>query len=91
MRFITKAINRNKKPGLINIDRSGANTAAIKQHNQDNNKRIRIRQRKYLNNIAEQDHQKIKRITHPMMGFKNYHAAQETLTGIELMAMLRKS
>ncbi len=25
-----------------------------------------------------------------MMGFKSFHAAQQTLTGIELMAMLRK-
>ncbi len=90
LRFLTKAIGRNGKPGLINIDKSGANTAAIKQYNQDNNKRIRIRQRKYLNNIIEQDHRKVKRITRPMMGFKNFHAAQQTLTGIELMAMLRK-
>ena len=29
-RFLTKAIGRNGKPGLINIDKSGANTAAIK-------------------------------------------------------------
>ena len=90
LRFLTKAIGRNGKPGLINIDKSGANTAAIKQYNQDNNKRIKIRQRKYLNNIIEQDHRKGKRITRPMMGFKNFHAAQQTLTGIELMAMLRK-
>ena len=25
-----------------------------------------------------------------MLGFKNFHAAQQTLTGIELMAILRK-
>ena len=25
-----------------------------------------------------------------MLGFKNFHAAQQTLTGIELKAMLRK-
>ncbi len=30
LRFLTKAIERNGKPGLINIDKSGANTAAIK-------------------------------------------------------------
>jgi len=90
LRFLNKAIGRNGKPGLINIDKGGANTAAIKQYDQDNNKRIKIRQRKYLNNIIEQDHRKIKRITRPMMGFKNFHAAQQTLTGIELMAMLKK-
>ena len=90
LRFLTKAIDRNGKPGLINIDKSGANTAAIKQYNQDNNKRIKIRQCKYLNNIVEQDHRKVKRITGPMMEFKNFDAAQKTLTGIELMAMLKK-
>ena len=90
LRFLTKAIGRNGKPGLINIDKSGANTAAIKQYNEDNNKRIKIRQCKYLNNIIEQDHRRVKRIAHPMMGFKNFHAAQNTLMGIEVMAMIKK-
>ena len=90
LRFLTKAIGRNRKPGLINIDKSGANAVAIKQYNQDNNKRIKIRQRKYLKNIVEQDHRKLKRITRPMMGFKNFHATQQTLTGIEVMAMIKK-
>ncbi len=75
---------------MINIDKSGANTAAIKQYNEDNNKRIKIRQCKYLNNIIEQDHRRVKRITRPMMGFKNFNAAQNTLAGIELMAMIKK-
>jgi putative transposase len=65
LRFLSKAIGRNAKPGLINIDNSSANTAAIKQYNQDNNKRIKIRQCKYLNNIIEQAHRKVKRITGP--------------------------
>ena len=90
LRFLKKAIGRNGKPGLINIDKSSANTVAIKQYNQDNNKRIKIRQCKYLNNIVEQDHRKVKRITGPMMGFKNFDAAQKTLAGIELMAMIKK-
>lgn len=90
LRFFVKAIGRNGKPGLINIDKSGANTAAIKQYNRDHKKRIKIRQCKYLNNIIEQDHRHIKRITRPMLGFKNFHSAQNTLAGIELMKMLRK-
>ena len=52
-RFLNKAIGFNGKPSLINIDKSGANTAAIKQYNSDENKRIKIRQCKYLNNIVE--------------------------------------
>ena len=90
LRFLTKAIDRNRKPGLINIDKSGANTAAIKQYNQNKNKRIKVRQRKYMNNIAEQDHRRVKRITRAMLRFMSFHTAQQTLAAIELMAMLRK-
>ena len=90
LRFFKKSIGRNGKPSLINIDKSGANTAGIKRFNEEKNKRIKIRQNKYMNNIVEQDHRRIKRITRPMMGFKNFHAAQKTLAGIELMAMLKK-
>jgi transposase-like protein len=45
---------------------------------------------RYLNNIVEQDHRGIKRITRPMMGFQSFEAVQATLIGIELMRMLRK-
>jgi type I restriction enzyme S subunit len=37
---------------------------------------------KYLNNIIEQDHRFIKKITKPMMGFKAFHSAQATIAGI---------
>jgi len=49
-----------------------------------------LRQRKYLNNVIEQDHRTIKRITKPMMGFKSFNTARRTLSGIEAMAMIRK-
>jgi putative transposase len=80
---------------LINIDKSGANTAGIKQYNFDENKRIKIRQCKYLNNIVEQvvrhsDHRFIKRRTRPMLDFKSFWSARATLAGIELWRMLKK-
>jgi putative transposase len=43
-----------------------------------------------LNNIVEQDHRAVKRVTRPMLGFKAFEAAQATLSGIELMHMLKK-
>ena len=52
--------------------------------------RIIIRQIKYFNNIVEQDHRAVKRVTRPMLGFKSFDAAQETLAGIELMHMIKK-
>jgi hypothetical protein len=39
---------------------------------------------------VEQDHRAVTRITRPRVGFKSFDAAQSTLTGIELMHMLRK-
>ena len=42
------------------------------------------------NHTIEQDHRGIKRVTRPMLGFKAFDAAQATLTGIELIHMLRK-
>jgi len=51
---------------------------------------IFIRDVKYLNNIVEQDHQFIKRITKPMKGFKSFDSATATIAGIELHHMLKK-
>ena len=90
LRFLKKAINENRKPSLVNIDQSGANHAGLKQLNRDQKTRIKIRQCKYLNTIIEQDHRRIKRLTRPMLGFKNFYAAQRTLAGIEVMAMIKK-
>jgi transposase-like protein len=91
LRFLSKAINNNGKPSLINIDKSGADTAAINQYNGTTGKRVKIRQCKFLNNIVEQDHRLIKRIIKPMLGFKNFFCAQRTLAGIEFIRMIRKS
>ena len=38
----------------------------------------------------EQDHRGVKRVTRPMLGFKSFAAAQDTLVGIELMHMIKK-
>jgi transposase-like protein len=38
----------------------------------------------------EQDHRGVKRVTRPMLGFKAFAAAQDTLAGIELMHMIKK-
>ena len=40
--------------------------------------------------MVEQDHRAVKRVTRPMLGFKSFEAAQDTLVGIELMHMIKK-
>jgi transposase-like protein len=69
--FFERAIGQHDLPDSITIDKSGANTAAILSIIADTGADIQMRQSKYLNNIVEQDHRAIKRITRPMMGFKN--------------------
>ncbi|TDO68073.1 DDE superfamily endonuclease [Flavobacterium chryseum] len=58
--FLIKAISNNCSPILINIDKSGSNSTAIKVYNKRSFSKIKIRQCKYLNNIVEQDHRFIK-------------------------------
>src|SRR5215813_13566776 len=89
-RFLTKTIRRHGVPEKITIDGSEANAAAIRSYNAEHRTAIIIRQVKYLNNIIEQDHRSVKRVTRPMLGFKAFDAAQCTLVGIELMHMLKK-
>ena len=89
-RFLRKAIDQCGTPEKITIDKSGANTAAIEEYNTDNEASIELRQVKYLNNVVEQDHRAIKRMTRPMLGFKSFWSAAITLAGIELMHMIRK-
>ena len=72
LRFLKKAIRRNGVPETITIDGSDANEAAIKSYNEEHGTAIIIRQVKYLNNIVEQDHRGVKRVTRPMLGFKSF-------------------
>uniref|UniRef100_UPI003BEEC400 IS6 family transposase n=1 Tax=Burkholderia arboris TaxID=488730 RepID=UPI003BEEC400 len=89
-RYFEKAIDQNGAPETVTIDQSGANLAALKDLNTERETPIKIRQRKYLNNIVEQDHRAIKRRTRPMMGFKDFRCARIVLGGIEVMHMIRK-
>jgi transposase-like protein len=63
---------------------------SIKRYNEEHGTTIIIPLVKHLNNIIEQDHRAVKRVTPPMLGFKSFEAAQSTLAGVELMHMLKK-
>ena len=89
-RFFDKAMRTNGDPEKVAMDRSGANKAAIDAINVGRGVPIVVRQVKYLNNIVEQDHRAIKRVTRPMLNFKSFRSASSVLAGIELMHMIRK-
>ncbi|WP_082584227.1 IS6 family transposase [Noviherbaspirillum sp. Root189] len=91
MRFFAQALRDNDVPEKVTIDKSGANKAAIDQIIDDKKIPIAVRQVKYLNNIVEQDHRVVKRITKPMLGFQSFRSAKNVLADIELMHTIRKN
>jgi putative transposase len=93
--FFKQAIDANGFPNKVVMDKSGANYADLENINMllmlaGLISFVEILQVKYLNNLIEQDHRFIKKITNPMMGFKAFHSAKATIDGIETAHMLRK-
>jgi putative transposase len=89
-RFFEQAIDLHGAPETITIDKSGANTAAVRSLVADSGLEIELRQSKYLNNLVEQDHRAVKRRVRPMMGFKSFESARRLIAGIEAMHMIKK-
>ena len=88
--FLERAIDLHGVPEKIAIDKSGANTAAIKSIQTDSGAGIEVRQIKYLNNIVEQDHRAIKCVVRPRLGFKTFRFARALIAGTLTMHMIRK-
>jgi putative transposase len=72
------------------MDESGFNKAAMDSIKAGRDVASSARQVKYLNNIVEQDHHAIKRVTRPMLDFKSLQSASSVLAGFELMYIIRK-
>jgi transposase-like protein len=94
-RFLGKALRRFKnwqKPQTINTDKAPAYAAAIKELKDEGAcpQELEHRQIKYLNNIVEADHGKLKRLIKPTLGFKSMKTAYATIKGFELMRMFKK-
>src|SRR6202011_2665553 len=53
-------------------------------------RRVKIRSSQYLNNLAEQDHRRVKQLIRPMLGFKRFDNAAVTISGIELAEKIKK-
>ena len=90
MRLFDNAMQINGIPEPAAMDKSGANKAAMDEINVRIEIPIIVRHVKYLNNIVEQDHRAVKRVTKRMLKFKSFQSAKCVLAGIELMRMIRK-
>ena len=94
-RFLGKALRGLKEweqPEVLNTDKAPAYAAAIAELKAEGKcpKDTRHRQVKYLNNVIEADHGKLKLPIRPVRGFKTMKTAYATIKGFEVMRALRK-
>jgi transposase, IS6 family len=93
-RFFRKALAQPHAVNLrtITVDKNAAYPRAVTDMKRASElwRFSRLRQCKYLNNIVEQDHRRIKRLVRPGLGFGSLQTARRTLAGYEIMAMMRK-
>jgi transposase, IS6 family len=92
--FLLKTLtaSHTSSPRVINVDKNAAYPKAFNELKGEGHIRqaCELRQVKYLNNLIEQDHRFIKRLTKPGMGFFSFETALRTLQGFEMMNMMRK-
>ena len=88
----TLTASHTSEPRVINVDKNAAYPKAFNELKAERHisETCELRQIKYLNNIIEQDHRFIKRLTKPGMGFFSFETAWRTLQGFEIMNMMRK-
>ena len=95
-RFLAKTLRSSSAshvpPRVINTDKNFALAAAIIELRADGRCAASVQHRrvKYLNNLIEGDHGRLKRILGPKCGFKTPTTAYRTLKGMEAMHALRK-
>jgi len=82
-RFLGKVLKatHTQTPRVITVDKNAAYPVAIKTLKGDETlaAETELRQSKYLNNVIEQEHRNIKRLTKPMMGFGSFNTARAFL------------
>jgi len=90
--FFIKAIENNEAPQKITLDGYEASHRAVAELKEEGmlSASVEVRTCKYLNNLIEQDHRRVKQRYYPMLGFKNFNNAAVTLSGIELAQKIKK-
>ena len=92
--FFKKALRsfHVSKPRVITVDKNPAYPIAVEELRKEKNmpSGMQLRQKKYLNNIVEQDHRFIKKRVRSMLGLKSFRTATYILSGIEAMHMIKK-
>ena len=79
-------------PREITLDTYAASHRAVAElkDNGELPKRVPVRTSKYLNNLIEQDHRRVKQRLRPMLGLKSFRTAAVVISGIELAEKIKK-
>jgi putative transposase len=90
--FFKKAIGQHVAPEKITLDGYAATHTAVQELKESTilPMNVCVRTSKYLNNLIEQDHRRVKQRVYPMLGFKRFENAAITISGIELVHKIRK-
>ena len=94
--FFRQALKRHGEPRSITLDGFEPSHTALRRMGMRNEfnflwaNPVKIRSSKYLNNIVEQDHRRVKFRTSAMLGFHSFQNASIVISGIELMQKLKK-
>jgi transposase, IS6 family len=94
-RFLGKALNGLKQwelPHVVNTAKAPTYATALAELKKEGKcpEDTIHRQAKYLNNVVEADHGKLKQLIRPVRGFKTLKTAYTTIKGFEVMRALRK-
>jgi transposase-like protein len=91
--FLRQALKAQRIPTKITLDAYAASHRAVADLKKTGElpKRVRVRSNKYLNNLIEQDHRRIKQRLRPMLGLKSFRTAAVVIGGIELVEKIKKS
>ena len=90
--FLRKAMRGQRVPTKITLDGYAASHRAVGELKDTGElpKRVVLRSSKYLNNLIEQDHRRIKQRLRPMLGLKSFRTARVVIGGIELAERIKK-
>jgi putative transposase len=90
--FFSRAIRRPGAAQSITLDGYPATHTAIAELKKAGVLRpeTKVWTSKYLNNLIEQDHRRVKQRIYPMLGLKSFRNAAVTIIGIELAQKIRK-
>jgi transposase-like protein len=90
-RFLQQAIKKRGIPQKITLDGSAAAQVAVGELQEERllPAKLLVRTNRYLHNVIEQDHRRVKQRVNPMLGRKRFDSAVTMITGIALVHQIQ--